>query len=67
MLKYSLDTKICDYYKYKGIENISNSQTFREYITDSENEFNIGHVKLDNLTETELEEYIKELDYLWEN
>lgn len=59
-LKDNLDSRICD------CENVENTQTYREFIRESEEEFFIEPNNLDSMNEEELLEYFKFLDYLWE-
>lgn len=44
----------------------SNKQTPREYIRQSEEEFGLEPADIDNMNETQLEDYMDELDYLWD-
>lgn len=60
MRKNDLDKRICD------VEGVSNTQTYREFIEQSELEFGIGPVDLDNLTEKDLNDYLDWLDELWD-
>lgn len=59
MLKEDLDKRICD------VEDCGNTQTFREFIIESEKEFYLKHKDLDSLTEEELNSYLDFLDDLW--
>lgn len=59
MLKENLDKRICD------VEDCDNTQTFREFIIESEKEFYLKHKDLDSLTEEELNSYLDFLDDLW--
>lgn len=59
MLKENLDKRICD------VEDCDNTQTFREFIIESEKEFYLKHKDLDSLTEEELNSYLYFLDDLW--
>ncbi|PKR83505.1 hypothetical protein [Heyndrickxia camelliae] len=56
-----LDLRICD------VEvNATNTETYREFIQGSEEEFELIPKNLDDMTEKQLNEYIGFLDYLWE-
>jgi hypothetical protein len=58
--KENLDKRICD------IETgATNTQTCREFITTSEDEFGMTHEPIDLYNDIELKEYVEELDYLW--
>lgn len=58
--KEQLDNCICDVE-----EHADNTQTFREFIRESEKEFGMAWVELESLSEKELNDYIGFLDYLW--
>lgn len=58
--KEQLDTRICNVEK-----NAGNTQTYREFIVDSENDFDLEIKDLDNMSDEELNKYINFLDYLW--
>lgn len=45
MLKENLDKRICD-----CEQGCTNTQTYREYIRESEEEFFVGHADLDGFT-----------------
>ncbi|UZQ49829.1 hypothetical protein [Clostridium kluyveri] len=60
-LKENLDKRICDV--ALGAEN---TQTYREFIRQSEDEFGIEHVPIDEFTDEELEDYLNFLDELWD-
>lgn len=47
------------------IEGATNPETPREFIKDSEREFEIERVDIDNLEARVLNRYIEFLDYLW--
>ena len=49
--KNDLDKRICD------LEGGSNEQTYREYIRETEEEFGIGEMDIEELTQTELFKY----------
>ena len=59
MLKTDLDKRICD------IEGRDNTQTYREFITDTEKEFELEHAQIDNMSEAELNKYLDFLSELW--
>lgn len=60
MKKENLDKRICD------IEiGTTNTQTYREFIIESENEFEIEHKDLDFMNESDLNRYLDFLDELW--
>lgn len=56
-----LDTKICDFYK-----DAENTETFREYIRNSEEFFGMEVLNVDDMENDELNRYLDILDYLWE-
>jgi hypothetical protein len=59
--KLNLDKRICD------IETESeNTQTYREFIRESEEEFGMCAEPIDQYSDTDLQEYLEELDYLRE-
>jgi hypothetical protein len=55
-----LDKRICDVEK-----DTTNTQTYREFIIGSENEFGMENQDLDNMSNEELDKYMEFLDYLW--
>lgn len=57
--KSILDKRICD------VEGVENTQTYREFIRESEEEFELEQMDLDNMSDENLTEYINFLDYLW--
>lgn len=57
--KNILDKRICD------VEGVENTQTYREFIRESEEEFELEKMDLDNMSDENLTEYINFLDYLW--
>lgn len=59
MLKSQLDMRICDC-EYGAI----NTQTYREFIREAEQEINGFHEDLDSMTEDKLNEHLYNLDYL---
>jgi hypothetical protein len=58
--KDELDKRICDIE-----EETTNTQTYREFIQQSENEFGMEPQNLDSMTQEELNKYLNFLDYLW--
>lgn len=58
--KNDLDKRICD------LEGGSNEQTYREYIRETEEEFGMGKKDIEKLTQTEFNNYIDLLNWLWE-
>jgi hypothetical protein len=54
-----LDVRICD------LEHTANTQTYREFIRESEEEFELIPKDLDSMTDKLLNKYIDFLDYLW--
>ena len=59
-IKEVLNKRICDV-----VEGASNTQTFREFIRESEDEFEIASANLDSMSEEELSNYLDFLDELW--
>lgn len=59
--KENLDERMCDV-----VEGAENNQTYREFIRESEKEFNIFAAPMDNMTDKELKDYLDFLDYLWD-
>jgi hypothetical protein len=59
--KEQLDTPICEL-----SPAATNTETFRDFIRSSENEFCMEPRNIDNMADQELNEYIDFLDYLWE-
>lgn len=57
--KSHLDKRICD------IEGGDNTQTYREFIRQSEEEFGMANEPIDLYPDDEINMYIEELDYLW--
>jgi hypothetical protein len=62
--KDQLDTQICDFYNY--VDDVTNTETFREYIQNTEIEFDLIPMNLDGMSDKQLNEYLDFLDYLWE-
>lgn len=58
--KENLDKRICDVEK-----NADNTQTYREFIRESERMFELSPAPLDLYSDEELKEYLEELNYLW--
>ena len=58
--KNDLDKRICD------LEGGFNEQTYREYIRETEEEFGMGKKDTEKLTQTEFNDYINLLNWLWE-
>jgi hypothetical protein len=58
--KDELDKRICDIE-----EGTTNTQTYREFIKQSENEFGMEPQNLDSMSQEELNKYLNFLDYLW--
>ena len=59
--KENLDKRIYDVEK-----NADNTQTYREFIRESERMFELSPAPLDLYSDEELKEYLEELNYLWE-
>jgi hypothetical protein len=57
----SLDKRICDVE-----QTSSNTQTYRDFIRESEKMFGIEPAPIDRMDNDELKEYFDFLDYLWE-
>ena len=55
-----LDKRICD------MEDCENTQTWREYIRETEEEFELYPMNLNDIRDWALEEYIDLLDELWD-
>lgn len=55
-----LDMRICDVEKLT-----TNTQTYREFIKESEEEFGLIPKDLDGMSDKHLVEYLDFLDYLW--
>lgn len=58
--KDHLDMRICDVEK-----ETTNTETYREFIRNSEQEFGMKKLDIDNMTDKELITYIEAIDYLW--
>lgn len=59
--KQNLDKRICDVES-----NAKNTQTYREFIRESEIEFGMGEEPIDMYGDLDLEEYLEELNGLWD-
>jgi hypothetical protein len=59
LTKEKLDKRICD------VEGVANEETYREFIRNSEDAFEMEHMDIDSLDEEELNKYLEFLDYLW--
>lgn len=55
-----LDKRICD------CEDCENTQTYREYIRESEKEFGMVGAPLNKFDDKLLNSYFEFIDYLWE-
>lgn len=60
ILKENLDKRICD------CEEVENTQTYRDFIREAEEQFNIAPSPIDEMEEDELQNYFEHMDYLWE-
>lgn len=58
--KQNLDNRICD------IEGGDNTQTYREFIRESEYELALDEQDIDNMDDSTLNDYFEYLDYLWD-
>lgn len=56
----NLDKRICD------CEEVQNTQTYREFIRESEKEFELEEQNLDKISDKNLNAYFEFLCYLWE-
>ena len=59
-LSENLDCRICD-----CEEGSQNEQTYREFIIETENKFNLTHKRLHEINVDELIDYLNFLDKLW--
>jgi hypothetical protein len=59
-LKENLDIRICDLK-----EEVYNTQTFREYIKETEEYFGWSNADIDNMNKTQFELYLRILDTMW--
>lgn len=55
-----LDEKICD------CEDRESTQTYREFVATTENEFGLNHEPIDEYTDEEFRKYLAFLDSLWD-
>ncbi|MDR6999603.1 hypothetical protein [Neobacillus niacini] len=60
LAKINLDSRICEI----ELDSIK-TQTYREFIKQSEVEFGLKPRDLDNMSTTQLSEYLDFLDFLW--
>ncbi|WP_436514087.1 hypothetical protein [Clostridium thermobutyricum] len=60
LTKEILNKRICD------VETAENPQTFLEFIRESEEQFGIKEANLNNISDSELNEYFEFLCYLWD-
>ena len=65
LISENLDMKISDYALIVGLEGVTNEQTWREFIRESEEEFELKSEMIDIMTESDLVLYIDFLDELW--
>lgn len=47
-------------------KKVNESETLREFISNSEKEFNMTQADIDNMADLDLQVYVDFLDYLWE-
>lgn len=59
-MKKALDKRICD-----AVEGASNTETYREFIRNSEESFEMDKADIDSMDDKSLSNYIEFLDYLW--
>lgn len=59
--KENLDKRICDVHEFA-----QNTETFREFIRNSEEFFGMHPREIDSMSEEDLNGYINFLDYLWD-
>lgn len=59
--KAQLDLRICNVE-----EGATNTETYREFIVNTEREFGIAPEDLDSMNDKQLNKYFDFLDYLWE-
>lgn len=60
-IKELLDRRICDIE-----ENATNTQTYREFIRESEEEFGMKAMDLETASSMTIMEHLDFLDYLWD-
>lgn len=56
------ELKVC---KANLDKKVNSQETLRDFIRNSENEFQISNENIDKMTDDELEEYVEWLDDLW--
>lgn len=56
------ELKVC---KANLDEKVNSQETLREFIRNSEKEFEFKCIDIDNMSDDELEEYVEWLDDLW--
>jgi glutaredoxin len=56
------DLKVC---KANLDKKVNKEETLREFIRNSEDEFEFANVDIDNVEDEELEKYVEFLDDLW--
>lgn len=61
LTKEYLDKRICDVE-----EGATNTETFREFIVNTEQEFDLMTKDLDGMNDKQLNEYLEFLDYIWD-
>lgn len=61
--KEHLDMQICEFYNY--VDEFLNTETFREYIQNTEKEFGLTPADLENMSDKKLNNYLDFLDDLW--
>ena len=44
---------------------VNKTETLREYIFDTENSFELEHEDVDNMSDEQLNNYVRQLDELW--
>lgn len=59
-MKKALDKRICDV-----VEGASNTETYREFIRNSEENFEMDKADIDSMDDKSLNDYVEFLDYLW--
>ena len=56
----NLDNRICDV-----VKGATNTETYREFIWNTEEEYGLGHENLDELTDEQLEIHMDVCDEIW--
>ena len=56
------DLKVC---KANLDKKVNSEETLRDFIRNSETEFEFTHADIDNIPDEELEDYVEWLDDLW--